>query len=85
MLAGRRLSRFKRVGWFSRHTVCGKTGSAEISNDKSVATNAWFVGYIAESEHPYAIAVVIEEGGAGGDKAARLAGKALKKAVSLLG
>ncbi len=67
------------------YTVCGKTGSAEISNDKSVATNAWFVGYIAESEHPYAIAVVIEEGGAGGDKAARLAGKALKKAVSLLG
>lgn len=65
------------------YTVCGKTGSAEISNDKSVATNAWFVGYIEESEHPYAIAVVIEEGGAGGDKAARLAGKALKKAIEL--
>lgn len=65
------------------YTVCGKTGSAETSNDKSVATNAWFVGYIEESEHPYAIAVVIEEGGAGGDKAARLAGKALKKAIEL--
>jgi len=66
------------------YTVCGKTGSAEISNDKSIATNAWFVGYIEEETHPYAIAVVIEEGGSGGDKAARLAGKALKKATQLI-
>ncbi len=66
------------------YTVCGKTGSAEISNDKSVATNAWFVGYIEEEECPYAVAVVIEQGGAGGDKAARLAGKALKKAIQLI-
>jgi len=64
-------------GW----TVCGKTGTAEVSNDKSVPTNAWFVGYIEEEEHPYAVAVVIEQGGSGGDKAARLAGKALKKAI----
>ncbi len=69
----------------SGYTVCGKTGSAEISNDKSVETNAWFVGYIEESEHPYAVAVVIEQGGSGGDKAARLAGKALKKAIEQLG
>ena len=62
-------------GW----TVCGKTGSAETSNDKSIETNAWFVGYIEEETCPYAVAVVIEEGGSGGDKAARLAGKALKK------
>jgi len=67
------------------YTVCGKTGSAETSNDKSVATNAWFVGYIQESEHPYAVAVVIEQGGSGGDQAARLAGKALERAVRLLG
>lgn len=67
------------------YTVCGKTGSAEISDDKSVETNAWFVGYIQEQEHPYAIAVVIEQGGSGGDRAARLAGKALKKAIELVG
>ena len=67
------------------YTVCGKTGSAEISNDKSVATNAWFVGYIEEKSSPYAVAVVIEQGGSGGDKAARLAGKTLKKAIELIG
>lgn len=66
------------------YTVCGKTGSAEISNDKSVETHAWFVGYLEEKEHPYAIAVVVEQGGSGGDKAARLAGKALKKAIELV-
>ncbi|MBQ2957164.1 MAG: penicillin-binding protein 2 [Clostridia bacterium] len=67
------------------YTVCGKTGSAETSNDKSVATNAWFVGYIEEKSSPYAVAVVIEQGGSGGDKAARLAGKTLKKAIELIG
>ena len=67
------------------YTVCGKTGSAETSNDKSMETNAWFVGYVAEDTHPYAVAVVIEQGGAGGDKAARLAGKALKRAIDLIG
>ena len=69
----------------SGYTVCGKTGTAEVSNDKSAPTNAWFVGYVAESDHPYAVAVVIEQGGSGGDKAARLAGKALKKAIELIG
>ncbi len=69
----------------SGYTVCGKTGTAEVSNDKSAPTNAWFVGYVAESDHPYAVAVVIEQGGSGGDKAARLAGKALKKAIDLIG
>ncbi len=69
----------------SGHRVCGKTGSAEVSDDKSVPTNAWFVGFIDEREHPYAVAVVIERGGSGGDKAAALGGKALKKAIELIG
>ncbi len=65
------------------HIICGKTGSAETSEDKSVETNAWFVGFIAEEEYPYAISVVIEKGGAGGDKAARLASGALQTAIEL--
>lgn len=69
----------------SGHRICGKTGSAETSNDKTVPTNAWFVGFVDEPEHPYAVAVVVEEGGSGGDKAARLGGKALAKAIELLG
>ena len=47
-------------------SVCGKTGSAEVSDDKSVETNAWFTGFIYDEAHPYAIAVVIEKAGSGG-------------------
>ncbi len=64
------------------YTVCGKTGSAETSDDKSVPTDAWFVGYLDDPSHPYAIAVVVEKGGAGGDTAAPLASKFLKKAIA---
>lgn len=63
--------------------VCGKTGSAETSENKDVETNAWFVGCVAEEEYPYAIAVVIEKGGSGGDKAASLASYALGRAVAI--
>jgi peptidoglycan glycosyltransferase len=67
------------------YTVCGKTGSAETSDDKSVATNAWFAGFVADPEHPYAVAVVVERGGAGGTVAAPIAQKALKKAIEVIG
>ena len=65
--------------------VCGKTGSAEISDDKSVETNAWFTGFLYDDAHPYAISVVIEGGGAGARMPSELAAKALKKAVELVG
>jgi peptidoglycan glycosyltransferase len=67
------------------YNVCGKTGSAEISDDKSVETNAWFTGFIYDNAHPYAISVVIEGGGAGSRMPSELAGKALKKAIELVG
>ncbi len=67
------------------YTVCGKTGSAETSDDKSVATNAWFVGFLQEDEHPYAVAVVLEKAGSGGNMAATLAAKALAEAIELVG
>lgn len=69
----------------SGYTVCGKTGSAETSNDKQVATNAWFVGYLQNPDHPYAVAVVIEQGGSGGNLATSLGGKALKYAIRYAG
>ena len=65
--------------------VCGKTGSAEVSDDKTVETNAWFTGFIDEDEHPYAIAVVIEGGGAGARMPSELAAKALKKTIECVG
>ncbi len=64
--------------------VCGKTGSAEVTSDKNALTNAWYIGFLYEDEqHPYAIAVVVEGGGSGGQTAAPLAAKALKRAMEL--
>lgn len=67
------------------HQVCGKTGSAEISDDKTVATHSWYTGFIDEDAHPYAIAVVVEQGGAGSKLASELAAKALKYALDYVG
>ncbi len=83
---GRYMAQVVKVGTAQKaavkgYTVCGKTGSAETSDDKSVPTDAWFVGYLDDPGHPYAIAVVVEKGGAGGDTAAPLAAKILKKVI----
>ena len=67
------------------YTVCGKTGSAEVSDDKTVETNAWFTGFIYDDAHPYAISVVIEGGGAGARMPSELAAKALAKAIEYVG
>ena len=65
------------------YTVAGKTGTAEVSNDKSVEAHAWFVGYIREEKAPYAICVLVENGGSGGRVAAPLARKVLQKAIDM--
>lgn len=67
------------------YAVCGKTGSAEISDDKTVETNSWYTGYIDDPAHPYAIAVVVEQGGAGSRLASELASKSLEAAIGLVG
>ncbi len=65
------------------YVVAGKTGSAEASDDKSVQTHAWFVGYITNDNAPYAISVLVENGGSGGGVAAPLARRTLQKAINL--
>ena len=65
------------------YVVAGKTGTAEASNDKSIEAHAWFVGYITNDNAPYAICVLVENGGSGGSVAAPLARKALQKAINL--
>lgn len=65
------------------YTVAGKTGSAEVSDEKDVAAHAWFVGYITNEESPYAVCVLVEHGGSGGSVAAPLAKKALQRAINL--
>ena len=64
-------------------TVCGKTGSAETSDDKSVETNSWFCGYVDDDAHPYVVSVVVEQGGAGSRLATELGAQALKAAIAL--
>lgn len=65
------------------YTVGGKTGTAEISSNKSVKSHAWFTGFVADDEHPLAVCVILEQAGGGGSMAAPLAGKLLNKAIKL--
>jgi len=64
------------------YRVCGKTGTAEVSESGDLAPHSWFIGYIS-GQSPLAIAVIMENAGAGGDKAAAAAGKMLKYALDL--
>jgi peptidoglycan glycosyltransferase len=67
----------------SGYKICGKTGTAEVSDDKSVPTDAWFIGFVDSEEYPFAVAVVVERGGSGSVTAAGLAATALRKTIEL--
>lgn len=54
-------------------SVCGKTGTAEI--DTQEKDNAWFVGFIADDQYPFAVCIAVEEAGTGGSVAAPIAQK----------
>lgn len=56
-------------------TVAGKTGSAEGNVNGRAVTHAWFTGYIDSDALPYAVCVMVEEGGSGGSVAAPVAQK----------
>ena len=59
--------------------VCGKTGSAEV--DGQDRTNALFIGFIDDESAPYALSIVLENAGGGGENAAPLAGKIFKALI----
>ncbi len=46
---------------FPNMKMCGKTGTAEISDDEDAKPNALFVGYSQLDEMPFAIIVVVED------------------------
>ena len=48
-------------------------------------TNAWFVGFIRDESKPYAVAVVVEQGGAGSTVATPIGRQALEKAIQVVG
>ena len=65
-------------------TVAGKTGTAEVSDNKETKPHAWFTGFIQDEEYPYAIVVMIENAGGGGSQAAPIAASVLKKTMELI-
>jgi cell division protein FtsI/penicillin-binding protein 2 len=56
--------------------VAGKTGTAEFGTANPPKTHAWFTGYLGH----YAAAVLVQDGGFGGDAAAPLAARMLQSA-----
>ncbi len=60
--------------------LCAKTGTAEVAGQS--APNSWFVGFLDDEEHPYAFAVIVEEGGYGIDAAGSVANKVLQDLVN---
>ncbi len=55
--------------------VCAKTGTGEVGDGK--APNCWMVGFCDSAEHPYAFAVLVEEGTGGIESAGAVAAAAL--------
>ncbi len=66
----------------SGYTVAAKTGTVQVQGQKN---NALCVAYITDDSAPYAVAVIVEEGGAGGETAAPIAGKILGLAAKRQG
>lgn len=65
--------------------VCGKTGTADyaesITGEKK--PHAWFIGFAPYNNPRIAVAVLIEEGGTGGGKAAPIAASVISAAASI--
>lgn len=60
-------------------SVCGKTGTAD--HDNNGTPHAWFIGFAPYENPQIAIAVLVENGGQGGIKAASIAKEIIKTAV----
>ncbi len=60
----------------------GKTGTAQVA-DK--ASHAWFMGFSSKADFPYAIIVVVENGGGGSEVAVPIASKVMKELKNSIG
>lgn len=59
--------------------VAGKTGSAENPHGQA---HAWFIGFAPADKPQVAVAVIVENGGAGGREAAPIAAQIMKTVIS---
>ncbi|MCQ2462035.1 MAG: penicillin-binding protein, partial [Clostridia bacterium] len=55
--------------------MCGKTGTAEVDGKRP---HSWFVGFSQREDLPYAIVVIVENGGSGSSVAIPIANKVMK-------
>ncbi len=67
-------------GNFPGLDICAKSGTAEVGTGKQ--PNAWFSGFLNDSDNPYAFVVLVENGGYGADVAGAVANTVLQKIVS---
>ncbi len=65
-------------GMFGGYTLCAKTGTAELDNQKP---NCWIVGFSDDPAAPYAFAVCVQEG----DSGLYTAGQVIAAALNALG
>lgn len=64
--------------YFPGMKMCGKTGTAEISDDKDKNPNALFVGYSQLNDLPFSIIVVVEDSTSAIKNAVPIASKVMK-------
>lgn len=63
---------------FPNLKINAKTGTAEVGNGNA---HSWFVGFLNDKKHPYAFAVIIENGGGGLANAGSLVNTVLQAAL----
>lgn len=64
--------------YFPKMKMCGKTGTAEISDNEDANPNALFIGYSQLNEMPFAIVVVVEDTTSAITSAVPIASKVMK-------
>ena len=67
---------------FKNLLMCGKTGTAEVSDDQS--PHSWFVGFSSNPDCPVAIVVVVENGGWGSSAALPIASAVMESAYKTM-
>lgn len=59
--------------------ICGKTGTAEhTENGQNATPHSWFIGFAPYDNPQIAVAVIVEDGGLGGVKAAQIAAQVMQ-------
>lgn len=62
--------------------VCGKTGTAEHSDEgKGAPAHSWFIAFAPYKDPQIAVAVIVEDGGQGGGAAANIAREVIRTAL----